>query len=138
VVVVGCKRDVVDAKKDKHFELNAKVLTELKNIDLNGNLDYFEAGLSLNKGTYKVSQDDVQLFVSKVFEDVVQFGTIEGSNQAYGYGSGSSSSGMDSDASDGEYKTRKVTTESGIIGSFGSAFASYLTGSDKKKEGLPM
>ena len=49
--------------------VNAQVLNELKKIDQGSQIDYIEAGLSANRGVYKVPQDDLQMYLCKLFED---------------------------------------------------------------------
>ena len=63
---MGCKSDTIDSPASgagvdrvKRMTVNAKVLTQLKRIDEDGWLDYFEAGLSAHRGVYKVPQDDL-------------------------------------------------------------------------------
>ena len=47
------------------------MLNELKKIDEGNQIDYLEAGLSMHRGVYKVPQDDLQLYLCKVFEDTL-------------------------------------------------------------------
>lgn len=51
--------------------VNAQVLNELKKIDEGSQIDYLEAGLSAHRGVYKVPQDDLQLYLCKLFEDAL-------------------------------------------------------------------
>ena len=51
--------------------INAKVLNELKKIDEGSQIDYLEAGLSVHRGVYKVPQDDLQLYICKLYEDAL-------------------------------------------------------------------
>ena len=53
----------------KRMTVNAQVLNELKKIDEGSLIDYFEAGLSQNRGVYKVPQDDLQLYLSRLFDN---------------------------------------------------------------------
>lgn len=45
------------------------MLNELKKIDEGSQVDYLEAGLSAHRGVYKVPQDDLKLYMCKLFED---------------------------------------------------------------------
>ena len=67
MLVVGCKKDSVESNRTQHLALNAQVLNELKKLDKGSLIDYFEAGLSINRGVYKVPQDDLQIYLFKVF-----------------------------------------------------------------------
>lgn len=76
VLVVGCKSDTIDKPlsgagidRVKRMTVNAKVLNELKKIDESSLIDYFEAGLSTHRGVYKVPQDDLQMYMCKLFQN---------------------------------------------------------------------
>ena len=88
VVVAGCKSDtiakptgILQSTKSAgsangvdrllRMTVNAQVLNELKKIDEGSLIDYLEAGLSLHRGVYKVPQDDLQLYMCKIFEDAL-------------------------------------------------------------------
>ena len=71
VLVVGCKKDLVDQNKNKQIQINTKVLDVLKEIDGGRQIDYMEAGLSQHRGVYKVSQDELLGYVGKVFNDSI-------------------------------------------------------------------
>ena len=73
VLVVGCKKDSVEGNRSQHLALNASVLNELKKLDEGNLIDYFEAGLSTNRGVYKVPQDDLQLYICKVYGETLPF-----------------------------------------------------------------
>ena len=85
-MVVGCKSDTIGTASSssqaaastttgvdrlKRMTINAKVLNELKKIDEGSQIDYLEAGLSFHRGVYKVPQDDLQLYICKLYEDAL-------------------------------------------------------------------
>ena len=63
------------------MNINAKVLNELKKIDEGSQIDYLEAGLSYHRGVYKVPQDDLQLYICKLYEDTLPL--IDDSNEMH-------------------------------------------------------
>jgi hypothetical protein len=54
VLVIGCKKDLVEGSKSAHLALNQRVLNELKKVDPGNSIDYFESGVSLATGAYRV------------------------------------------------------------------------------------
>ena len=71
VLVVGCKKDLVDQNKSKQMQINSKVLDMLKEIDGSRQIDYIEAGLSQHRGVYKVLQDELLGYIGKLFNDSI-------------------------------------------------------------------
>ena len=135
VIVVGCKADLIDrpastAKNKtgqveasskapvtvdrlKRMTVNAQVLNELKKIDEESQIDYIEAGLSMHRGVYKVPQDDLQIYMSKLFEDDLPLSdesesyrqdAASLSRRAYG----KSSSSMSESSDDGASRSRGI------------------------------
>ena len=69
MLVIGCKKDLVEGNKVKQLALNQKVLKELKKVDQGDQIDYFETGMSLATSAYRVPLDDLQLFMGKLFDN---------------------------------------------------------------------
>ena len=93
--------------------VNAQVLNELKKIDEESQIDYIEAGLSMHRGVYKVPQDDLQIYMSKLFEDDLPLSdesesyrqdAASLSRRAYG----KSSSSMSESSDDGVSRSRGI------------------------------
>ena len=103
-------------------------------------IDYFESGLSVNRGVYKVPQEDLQIYLQKVFRDQIP---LMQDRRSYGgpqFGADSYSESSDADGDGIDRKWRKNGGGQGMIRSVGSAFKSMLfsrTNQEKVKEELP-
>ena len=118
VLVVGCKKDQVESDRSKHLQLNAQVLNELKKLDEASMIDYIEAGLSMNRGVYKVPQDDLQLYLCKVYQETLPFLNEDGSVELRGLrgiDSYSESSDTDGGGIDRDWKRKGTENSKGMI-----------------------
>ncbi len=66
VMVVGCKKDLIDQNRAQYIMINTKVLKVLKSLDSDNFVQYCETGIS-KLGQMKVSHEDIRLFISRVF-----------------------------------------------------------------------
>ena len=105
------------------------MLNELKKLDEASMIDYIEAGLSVHRGVYKVPQDDLQLYLCKVYQETLPFLNEDGSVELRGLravDSYSESSDTDGGGIDRDWKRKGTENSKGVIRQMGSAFKSMI------------
>ena len=73
VMVVGCKKDLVDKNRAQYLMINTKVLKMLKVLDPDNLVMYTETGLINHQAQrMQVSQDDLRVFIQKVYGNEIR------------------------------------------------------------------
>lgn len=124
MLVVGCKKDLLEETKSDYMKVNSRVQDVLKKIDKGRQIDYIEVGLSQHKMVYRVP--DIISYIGKLFDDclpVVEEGELPESMLNLSMSSVSESSDCES---------AKSESKKGMLGGFGTAFSSFI-----KNGGLP-
>ncbi|CDW87792.1 UNKNOWN [Stylonychia lemnae] len=71
VLVVGCKKDLVDQNRAQYLVINIKVMKKIKEIDPDNQIQYLETGIN-GLGIRQINHDDFKLFVQKVYGNIIE------------------------------------------------------------------
>lgn len=69
IMLLGCKKDLIDKNRAQYILINAKVMQALKKLDAEKFVQYVETGISSTSSGFirTFPQDELKVFLQKIF-----------------------------------------------------------------------